>query len=137
MIGSLPRFFRFGLVGCAGFCIDVGVLYAALNLLGLGHYAGRLLSYLVAASSTWHLNRRLTFADSRSDRRLTEWLRFVTLNGFGGVLNYGVYAAYIHFAPPSSFTPGIGVALGSLTGLCANYLMSSHFVFRSANPSIK
>ena len=87
-LNSLPRFFRFALVGCAGYCVDVAALYFAIYGLGAGLYWGRIFSYLCASSSTWYMNRLITFADLRSDKFAGEWLKFVVLNGVGGVVNY-------------------------------------------------
>ena len=126
----LRQFIRFGLVGIAGFLVDVGVLYLVLALFDAGPYFSRVLSYLVAASSTWYLNRRLTFADRRSDVIGPEWLKFVLLNGFGGGLNYLTYAACLHYVGTSGLAPALGVALGSLAGLCLNFILSRQLVFR-------
>jgi putative flippase GtrA len=126
----LRQLLRFGMVGVAGFLIDVAVLYMALALLGTGPYTGRALSYLVAASSTWYLNRRVTFADSRSTAPGPEWLKFVFFNVGGGSLNYATYAAWLHYAGSSSLAPAWGVALGSLAGLCLNFTLSRQLVFR-------
>jgi len=131
--GILRQFYRFGLVGIAGFVVDVAVLYAALTLLGSGPYIGRGMSYLAAASSTWYLNRRVTFADRRSAAIGGEWLRFVLFNAAGGILNYSTYAAYLHYMGSSGLAPATGVALGSLVGLCLNFGLSRQLVFRKPN----
>src|ERR1019366_77185 len=99
--GQALRFVRFGLVGCVGFVVDSAVLYAAISFLGTGPYLGRVLSYLVAATTTWFLNRPTTFSDRRSRNVLLEWLRFLLWNCLGGGVNYLTYAIYLHFAPPS------------------------------------
>jgi putative flippase GtrA len=80
-LNSLPRFLRFGIVGCAGYGVDVAALYVAIYGFGAGFYWGRLFSYLCAASSTWYMNRLFTFGDLRSDKFAGEWLKFVLLNG--------------------------------------------------------
>jgi hypothetical protein len=57
MIQRFPiivQFLRFGLVGTAGFVMDSAVLLAMLAL-GVGPYAGRVASYLAAASLTFAL----------------------------------------------------------------------------------
>jgi putative flippase GtrA len=126
-----PKIIRFGLVGCAGFCVDTGVLYLALYVLGMSYYSGRIISYAVAASSTWYMNRRFTFADSRNDNRFREWARFVMLNLFGGGVNYAVYAAYIRMHAGSSAAPAIGVALGSIAGMFVNFYLSRRLVFNA------
>ncbi len=52
-----------------------------------------------------------------------------TLSGDrGGLVNYGVYALCVRLLGQMAF-PVIGVALGSLAGLCVNYIASRRFVF--------
>jgi putative flippase GtrA len=128
-IASLPKFVRFGIVGCLGFCVDVGVLYLMLYGVGFGRYVGRLISYIAAASSTWYFNAAITFPESRASNRTWEWARFVALNSLGGVVNYGVYAAYVRFQYHSALAPAIAVAIGSLAGLVVNFSVSKQFVF--------
>ncbi len=123
------KIIKFGLVGCVGYCVDAGVLYLALYAMGMSYYSGRVVSYALAASSTWYMNRRFTFADSRHDNRFREWARFVMLNLFGGIVNYAIYAAYIRAHTDSSAAPAIGVALGSLAGMFVNFYLSSWLVF--------
>jgi putative flippase GtrA len=126
-----PQFLRFALVGAIGFVIDVGVLYLALALFPVGPYAGRVISYMCAATSTWYLHRRITFRNRPSQAIGREWLKFVVLNGVGGLLNYATYVAYLHYFAGSTFTPAIGVALGSAAGLSINYTLSRRVVFRA------
>jgi putative flippase GtrA len=121
---------RFGLVGAIGFVMDVSVLYLALALLGVGPYAGRAISYLVAASTTWYLNRRITFHGRSSPALAREWSRFVLLNAAGGAINYAVYAAWVRYAGHAGVAPGAGVALGSAAGLLVNFTLSRQLVFR-------
>ncbi len=131
-LNSLPRFFRFAIVGCAGYGVDVAALYVAIYGLGAGLYWGRVISYLCASSSTWYLNRLITFADVCGDQFAAEWLKFVLLNGGGGVVNYITYAIYLHFGSSSAATPAVAVALGSLSGLGVNYILSRNLVFPGA-----
>jgi len=49
-------------VGVAGFVVDSSVLFCACTAPGSACTAA-LVSYLAAASATWYLNRRITFAD--------------------------------------------------------------------------
>jgi putative flippase GtrA len=131
-LNSLPRLFRFAIVGCAGYGVDVAALYVAIYGLGAGPYWGRVFSYLCASSSTWYMNRLITFADLRSDKLAGEWLKFVLLNGVGGVVNYIAYTIYLHYGFSSAATPAVGVALGSLSGFGVNYILSRKLVFRGA-----
>lgn len=78
------------------------------------------------------MNRLITFPDVRSDQFGAEWLKFVLLNGVGGIVNYLTYALYMHSGPSSAATPAVAVALGSLSGLGVNYMLSRKLVFPSA-----
>lgn len=127
------QFVSFGLIGTAAFLVDTGVLYAALAL-GIGPYLGRLLSYLVAATFTWALNRRFTFRSHASTHRLREWGRFLAANAVGGTLNYGTYSLLMLSSTLVASWPVLGVAAGSLVGMCSNFLMSRHLVFRRTHP---
>lgn len=121
---------RFGVVGVVGFCVDAFVLYVCLWA-GLGFYIGRLFSYLTAASATWVLNRAFTFAHSGTARRHRQWAKFVILNSFGGLLNYGVYAMLILTGEPFETHPILAVAAGSISGMVLNFWLSRTFVFSS------
>jgi putative flippase GtrA len=122
------RFARFALVGAAGFLVDVAALHTAFAL-GLGLYAGRAFSYLCAATFTWALNRRFTFA-AEGPPRFGEWLRFVLANANGGIVNYLTYAALVGWGPGWLGLPVVAVAAGSVAGLGVNYAASERFVFR-------
>ena len=54
-------FGRFVIVGGVGFCVDGGILVLLHQYFGLGILVSRLFSFLVAGTTTWYLNRRLTF----------------------------------------------------------------------------
>ena len=126
---SRLQFLRFALVGVAGFGVDSACLYLVVHEFGGGLYAGRLVSYLSAASFTWALNRRYTFGSRRGDELTREWLRFLAANAAGGLINYGVYAVLVSASELVSTWPVIGVGAGSLAGLVANFLLSRRFVF--------
>lgn len=127
---AAPReFLRFVMVGAAGFFVDAGALMVATTALGLGLYSGRVFSYLCAATFTWILNRRFTFAKT-DEVAVIQWLRFLGANALGGAVNYGVYAALVTFSAVAAATPVLGVAAGSAAGLIFNFLVSKYWVFR-------
>ena len=127
---AAPReFLRFVMVGAAGFFVDAGALMVATTALGLGLYSGRVVSYLCAATFTWILNRRFTFAKT-DEVAIIQWLRFLGANALGGAVNYGVYAALVTFSAVAAATPVLGVAAGSAAGLIFNFLVSKYWVFR-------
>jgi len=123
------QFLRFALVGVAGFIVDAGTLYVAMTFLETGHYLGRVISYLTAATATWALNRRYTFADRRDSQLLREWLKFLAANAVGGVVNYATYAALVGNSDMVATWPVLGVGAGSIAGLAVNFTLSRRLVF--------
>jgi putative flippase GtrA len=123
------QFLRFGVVGTAGFLMDSAVLLAMLAL-GAGPHAGRVLSYLAAASLTFALNRAWTFRSAAKAPVARQWGRFVALNLLGFVANYGTYAAALAASPLVAAYPVLGVAAGSIAGMFINFAVSHRFVFR-------
>ena len=126
---AFRQFLRFSVIGTGGVVVDASALYGAMHGLGLDHYSGRLLSWLVAATFTWTMNRRFTFADSRPP--LTQWAKFLAANAVGGIVNYGVYAGLVTFNPLVAVYPVIGVGAGSIAGLAFNFSASKWVVFRT------
>ncbi|RYF76895.1 MAG: GtrA family protein [Comamonadaceae bacterium] len=122
------EFLSFAVVGTVGFLVDVGVLYALAPT--LGWYAARVLSFLAAATATWALNRRFTFAGARSGVPIwREYLAYLVTVLGGAVVNYAAYAATLH-AYSGTGAAALGVALGSIAGLALNFLSVRYLVFR-------
>ncbi len=124
------QFFRFGLVGVAGFAVDIAVLALCSDKLGLGLYAGRLVSFMAAVTTTWALNRTFTFRHEKSGSMPSEWAKFVVVNIGGGIVNYLVYAALVASQPYVAAHPWAGVATGSLAGMLVNFFTSKKMVFK-------
>lgn len=134
MIGAarfavLMEFLRFGVVGTIGFVVDTAVLYAGLAL-GLGLYGGRAVSYLVAATTTWALNRLWTFRGRGDGPVHQQWALFLLVNLLGFAMNYGTYVALIAFVPMVAEHPVLGVAAGAIAGMFGNFVLSRQLVFR-------
>jgi putative flippase GtrA len=132
------EFARFAVVGTAGLFVDMGALFIAIDLIGLGYIAGRVVSYLAAATFTWACNRTITFASRGSESAVAQWARFLVVNSAGGAVNFAVYVFVVatlrgNSALPAEtwpFVPYVGVALGSISGLVVNFTLSKRFVFR-------
>jgi len=128
------RFVRFCLVGAAGFLLDAAVLYWLIAVTPLGPLPARALSYLAAATGTWLLNRRYTFANARRSGALhREWLHYLAVNAVGGGINYLAYALLVLSVEAVASQPVLGVAVGSACALLFNYLANKRWVFRVAS----
>jgi putative flippase GtrA len=124
----LKQFQRFLLVGALGFLVDFSVLYVAVNTIGLGPLAGRLLSFIIAASVTWKANRHFTFAAAGEDAR-RQWLRYLTTTAIGGAINIGVYRAWLAVTAHDNINLFLAVVAGSAVALAINFALSKYVVF--------
>ncbi len=124
------QFLRFSIVGTIGLLVDIGVLELAVRIPGVGPYAGRALSFLAAATTTWALNRHFTFATDVDTPLHHEWARYVSLMVVGFTVNYGVYAALVWGSVLVREYLFLGVAAGSIAGLFVNYTASRKLVFK-------
>jgi len=67
---------RFGAIGGVGFLVDASVLTWLVQRARLGLYESRALSFALAVTATWYLNRRFTFARRAGADRGREYGRY-------------------------------------------------------------
>ncbi|MCW3473762.1 GtrA family protein [Rhodovastum sp. RN2-1] len=127
-VALLQQFLRFGTVGFIGFLVDTAVVYALKGSLGL--YAAGLASYLVAATTTWGLNRLWTFRGRGSGPVHRQWALFLSANAIGFVLNRGTYFALVTFSPVCIEHPVLAILAGVAMGMFLNFHLSRTVVFR-------
>ncbi len=122
--------FKFAVVGVIGCVVDIAVLYLGLAC-GLGLYFGRFVSFMAAATSTWIINRSWTFADRKSQKGLwQEWLHYMSLMVIGGVFNYASYVVAINYLSIVRAYPVLGVMIGSVVGMFANFISARFVIFK-------
>ena len=126
----IDELWRFSAVGAAGFVVDGGLLTLLTRGFGWSVTGARLLSFSVAVTVTWLLNRRLTFRHRASTRRLAEWRRYIAVNGVGGAINLGVFTALIWTVPWLHSNPLAAFAIASAAALAFNFLGSRSIAFR-------
>ena len=126
----MNQFLRFCVAGTAGFVIDAGILQMLVVGAQANPYAARVASFLAAASVTWLINRRYTFAVNHKPTH-AEWRRYVGFMLVGALVNYGVFSICIAFWALARTQPWLGVAFGSVTGLGLNFV-TSRLLFRNA-----
>lgn len=123
----------FVVAGSLAFLVDVGVLALLRNVLGV--YAARVVSFWLAATLTWLINRNLSFAGRKaSGNMLSEYLRYLLLVLGGGAVNLAVYSllAWCFVQTPLWLT--VYVAIGTLAGMGINYLGMSRLLYRHKAP---
>jgi len=120
---------RFAIAGALGFVVDAAVLYAALAL-GIGYFAGRACSFLLAVWTTWQLNRRFTFVAGRRESAWTQWWRYLLAMSVGGLANLAFYTLTVLLLPKAPWLPLLAVAVGTGAGMVLNFASAKWWVFR-------
>lgn len=120
------------LTGALGFLVDAGVLHLMVRHWNINLFLARGCSFTCAATTTWMINRIVTFSAQRRPRRrlLAEWTAYLAASLGGGCLNYLVFAIAVRFSPLLHQIPSIAVGLGTLAGTTFNFLMYARYVFR-------
>ena len=124
----LAQFLRFATVGTTGFLVDTAVIYGTKGWLGL--YGAGALSYLVAATWAWQLNRSWTFAGAGSGPLHRQWAAFMVVNLVGLAFNRGAYFALVTWSATCQAYPVLAVAAGAIAGMFWNFALSRRLVFR-------
>lgn len=128
----LARFIRFGLVGCLGFVVDLGVVYALIQVLHLDPVPARIPAWIAAVSTTYLFNLLFTFRSTKlrlvgKRQRLRRYGLYVVSQLAGGAVNVLTYAVVVSlFRVPWS----VGLVIGTLVGMILNYLGASVVINR-------
>lgn len=128
-ISILRRLPGFVLVGAIGFLIDAGILTTLMKGLDFGHYGARAISFTIAVTATWYMNRRWVFERNTVRMNSREYTSYLSVQVIGALINLSVFAAVIEFVPGLSRTPVIPLAVGAAVALMFNFSASSRFVF--------
>ena len=124
------QFLRFFVVGLGGFCVDGGVLLLVIRLLGVDPISGRFLSFAVAVTFTYGLNRAWAFR--RGIGLLRGFGLYLGVQGFGFGCNLTVYSALFLLLPKPWNAPLLCLAMASGVALVVNYAGAKWLVFRSS-----
>jgi putative flippase GtrA len=127
----VKRILTFGFVGLAGAVVHMVAFEIVRRLGGTGHSTAWLLSFFVAASSTWAMNRAFTFADRRGARQSSEWAAYVLVAGAGALAHFAVFWLAVHFVGFFIRNPAMGIIPGSLASFVVTYFGASRLVFVS------
>lgn len=89
-----------------------------------------MLSFGVAVSVTYALNRAWSFRASAGRRRGPEYARYLAVQSVGVALNFAVYAAAIESLALFAAYPVLALAAGSAVAMAWNYAGARLFAFR-------
>jgi putative flippase GtrA len=123
----------FAVVGAIGFLIDASILTLLMTGVGLDHYTARAVSFAVAVTSTWYMNRRWVFDRKSVQMSGREYSSYVVVQIVGATINLLVFVAAIEFIEALRNIPVIPLAMGAAVALLFNYGASSRFVFNESS----
>ncbi len=126
----LARLVPFALVGGSGLAVDSG-FYFGLQALGTHHLLARFLSFWMAVSWNWGLNRIVTFGDRPRTPRASQWGRFTLSSLVALALNFGAYwmlTSNVAFFGRERF---LALLLGVVGASAVNFIAANRFVYRT------
>ena len=122
------QFLRFGAVGTVGFSVDAAVLYVLISA-GADAYIARALSFAVAVTATWTLNRAWTFRNAPAQPGRNRYARYLGVQIAAALINYACYAVVLSFIPATPVNAVLALAVGSAVGLAVNFIGAKRLVF--------
>lgn len=119
----------FAVAGAVGFVVDAATLVVLRDWLGV--YVARLVSFVVAVTATWLLNRSVTFKEREAGVGiLQEYARYFGLMVGGGLVNYATYSLLAWKFDQRPLWLVAYVAAGSIAGMLVNYFSASKLLYR-------
>ena len=127
----LRRLKYFVCIGGIGFLIDGGLLSLLTEIAHLSPYISRSISFPIAVSVTWYLNRRITFFSNASIIKTTEYTRYFVIQIVGACINLGTFGLLLKYIPSFAIHPILPFSVGAFVAMIFNFLGAQYFVFRT------
>lgn len=124
------QFLTFACIGGAGFIVDAGVLTALMSGFGADLYASRAVSFALAVTVTWYLNRRVTFANRNAGTKRAQYVRYLGVQVVGAAINLGIYAFCVESSAVMRSYPVLALAAGAIPAMFFTYTASLFYAFR-------
>jgi putative flippase GtrA len=131
-LGLRKSFALFVVAATVGFIIDAGVVTLLVRWLGWGPWQGRFVSFPLAVTATWWLNRRYAFRGTGGRDRRVEYAAYWAIQLAGAVVNFAIYGMCLHIAPALAAFPFVPVAIGGIAAMLFNFAVAKSTVYRAA-----
>ena len=131
-LGLRKSFGLFVLAATVGFIIDASVVTALVRVLAWGPWQGRFVSFPLAVTATWWLNRRYAFRGTGGGDRRIEYAAYWAIQLAGAAVNFGIYGLCLRAAPALAEFPFVPVAVGGLAAMLFNFAVARTTVYRAA-----
>jgi putative flippase GtrA len=125
-------FVLFVLAATVGFAVDAGVLTVLVKDFGWGPWHGRFVSFPLAVTATWYLNRRYAFRGTGGGDQRVEYAAYWAIQLAGAAVNFGIFGLCLHFVPALVAWPFVPVALGGIAAMLFNFTVARSTVYRAS-----
>src|SRR5262245_18526321 len=134
--GGRPTALRksFGLFVAAaavGFALDAGVLTLLVREFHWNPWHGRFVSFPLAVTATWLLNRRYAFRGAAHGDRRVEYAGYWAIQLVGAAVNFAVFGACLHAAPALARWPFVAVAVSGVAAMVVNFALARGTLYRA------
>jgi putative flippase GtrA len=126
------QIFRFVAIGGIGFGVEALVLALLVLWQDWGPYAARFISFPIAVTATWLLNRTFTFGSSQFGRG-REYFSYLSVQLVGVIINFSVYYWHVEQYNKLQGNPVFSLFLGSIIAMGFNFVGSKYLVFRGVS----
>lgn len=126
---SLLEIIKFALVGGTGTLVDLLVLFGTHGLLDIRFEIAKVISFIVAVTSNFILNRAFTFPEARGNHWVRQYTRFVGTCIIGFVVNWSISVYLNRYIPFFTTHYLIASLLGIISGMTINFVGSKFFAF--------
>lgn len=124
---------RFLVVGSIGFMVDGGMMMLLEAQVGWSPLLARMLSFPLAVTVTWLLNRIWTFKRRTQRAAAGQYALYFLIQLGGLAINFSVFALLISSVAWFADHSIVALALGSVLAMVFTFACSTRFVF-SAEP---
>lgn len=131
-LGLRKSFALFVIAATVGFIIDGGVVTVLVRWLAWGPWQGRFVSFPLAVTATWWLNRRYAFRGTGGGDRRVEYAAYWAIQLAGAAVNFGIYGLCLRAAPTLANVPFVPAAIGGLAAMLFNFAVARRTVYRAA-----
>jgi putative flippase GtrA len=130
-------FALFVLAATAGFVIDAGVLTLLVRAFEWGPWQGRFVSFPLAVTATFVLNRRFAFRGTGHDDRRVEYAAYWAIQLAGAAVNFAIFGLCLRLVPALRAYPFVPVAIGGIAAMVFNFAVARLTVYRAGARRIR
>ncbi|EKD57098.1 MAG: putative membrane protein [uncultured bacterium] len=129
---GLKQFIKFGIVGLSGTIIDLGFYNLLAISLGFNIYIARTISFVLAATSNYFLNRTWTF-QSKEKKIAKEYSQFFFVSVVGLLLNLVIMRVVLNYTKDFAseiLEKNIPVLIAIIIVLFWNFIANKYWTFK-------